>query len=209
MTLGIGYWTRNLSVCATYTGMKTRPLAISFLSIHHIFHLFLCSARVSAASLSFPLSTPPHGFEQRSLCRASRLHFYFPQWPIRRRGRTDRAGMAQLHRELLRGNASHQSARWRGLVFTSITSLCTRFVTLFHSSGCLLIFCCLPSGNSRNLSKRPSRCPPVHTAFSAVTLSLPHSPWVREASSGGTEPRSLGLPSGRAIRSPTELAAVS
>ena len=44
MTLGIGYWTRNLSVCATYTGMKTRPLAISFLSIHHIFTCF-CAAR--------------------------------------------------------------------------------------------------------------------------------------------------------------------
>ena len=39
--------------CATYTGMKTRPLAISCLSTHHIFHFVFRSARDDAAAIHF------------------------------------------------------------------------------------------------------------------------------------------------------------
>ena len=50
----------------------------NFFSVHSSHFSLVCAARaLSAASLSFPLSTPPHGFEQCSLCRGSRLHFYF------------------------------------------------------------------------------------------------------------------------------------
>ena len=74
MTLGIGYWTRNLSVLRDVHRDENSPTC-NFLSVHSSHFHCLCSARDNAASFSFPLSTPPHGFGQRSLCLASRLHF--------------------------------------------------------------------------------------------------------------------------------------